>query len=199
MKTNVLIVEDEGLIALEIKSSLENLGHRVAGIVMNGDKALDAFSMPNLDLVLLDIHIKGTLSGIDLATVLKEKYHIPYIYLTASSDDYTLNKAKETLPYGYIVKPFNKFDLKVNIDIALHKFRSENNKKDLSKSYINETFQLQLSEREFDLLKAFVSGMSYKEAADALYISVNTVKSYQKRIYQLFDVSTKVELIKKIQ
>ncbi len=199
MKANVLIVEDEGLIAQEIKSSLENLGHRVAGIVMNGDKALDAFSIPNLDLVLLDIHIKGTLSGIDLATILREKYHIPYIYLTASSDDYTLNMAKETLPYGYIVKPFNQFDLKVNIDIALHKFRSENNKKDISKSYINKAFQLELSDREFDLLKAFVSGMSYKEAADALYISVNTVKSYQKRIYQLFDVSTKVELIKKIQ
>jgi len=199
MKINVLIVEDGGLIAQEIKTAVENLGHRVAGIVMNGDKALDAFSNPNLDLVLLDINIKGSLSGIDLATILKEKYRIPYIFLTAFSDDYTLNKAKETLPYGYIVKPFNQFDLKVNIDIALHKFKSENNKKDLSKRYINETFHLELSDREFDLLKAFVSGMSYKEAADSLYISVNTVKSYQKRIYQLFDVSTKVELIKKIQ
>lgn len=199
MNINVLIVEDGGLIAQEIKSGLENLGHRVAGIVMNGDQALDAFSNPNLDLVLLDINIKGSLSGIDLATILKEKYRIPYIFLTAFSDDYTLNKAKETLPYGYIVKPFNQFDLKVNIDIALHKFKSENNKKDLSKSYINETFQLELSDREFDLLKAFLSGMSYKEAANSLFISVNTVKSYQKRIYQLFDVSTKVELIKKIQ
>jgi len=199
MKINVLIVEDGGLIAQEIKAALENLGHRVAGIVMNGDKALDAFSNPNLDLILLDINIKGSLSGIDLAAVLKEKYRIPYIFLTAFSDDHTLNMAKETLPYGYIVKPFNEFDLKVNIDIALHKFKAENDKQDLSKSYINETFDLKLSDREFDLLKAFVSGMSYKEAADSLYISVNTVKSYQKRIYQMFDVRTKVELIKKIQ
>jgi len=199
MKINVLIVEDGGLIAQEIKAALENLGHGVAGIVMNGDKALDAFSNPNLDLVLLDINIKGSLSGIDLAAILKEKYRIPYIFLTAFSDDHTLNMAKETLPYGYIVKPFNEFDLKVNIDIALHKFKSENDKIDLSKRYINDTFHLELSDREFDLLKAFVSGMSYKEAADSLYISVNTVKSYQKRIYQMFDVRTKVELIKKIQ
>jgi CheY-like chemotaxis protein len=118
MKANILIVEDEALIAEDIRYNLEELGHHVFGIVMNGDRALDAISNPDIDLVLLDINIKGSYSGIDLAQIIKEKYHIPYIFLTASTDDYTLNKAKNTVPYGYIIKPFNALDLKVNIDIA---------------------------------------------------------------------------------
>lgn len=198
MKARILIVEDEALIAEDIKFNLEKLGHTVTGIVMNGDRALDAIANPNFDLVLLDINIKGSLSGIDLAKIIREKYHIPYIYLTASSDDYTLDRAKATLPYGYIVKPFNEFDLKVNIDVALHKFNSENQKSSLSRSYVSDHFNICLSDREFDLLKAFVTGLSYKEAAESLHISVNTVKSYQKRIYQLFEVNSKVELIKKL-
>lgn len=198
MKAKILIVEDEGLIAEDIKANLEKLGHTVVGIVMNGDRALDAIANPDIDLVLLDINIKGSLNGIDLATLIKEKYHMPFIYLTASSDDYTLEKAKATLPYGYIVKPFNEFDLKVNIDVALHKHNSENQKSSLSRSFISEHFNICLSDREFDLLKAFVTGLSYKEAAEKLHISVNTVKSYQKRIYQIFEVNSKVELIKKI-
>ncbi len=68
----------------------------------------------------------------------------------------------------------------------------------LSRSYVSDHFNILLSDREFDLLKAFVTGSSYKEAAETLHISVNTVKSYQKRIYQLFEVSSKVELIKKL-
>lgn len=198
MKAKILIVEDEVLIAEDIKYNLEELGHTVIGIVMNGDRALDTIANPNIDLVLLDINIKGSLSGIDLAQIIKEKYNVPYVFLTASTDDYTLNRAKNTLPYGYIVKPFNALDLKVNIDIALHKYSSEKEKQTLSRNYISDRFNIPLSDREFDLLKAFVTGLSYKEAADKLHISVNTVKSYQKRIYQLFDVSSKVELIKKI-
>lgn len=198
MKAKILIVEDEGLIAEDIKANLEKLGHTVVGIVMNGDRALDAIANPEIDLVLLDINIKGSLNGIDLAKLIKEKYRMPFIYLTASSDDHTLEKAKATLPYGYIVKPFNEFDLKVNIDVALHKYNSENQKSSLSRSFISEHFNICLSDREFDLLKAFVTGLSYKEAAEKLHISVNTVKSYQKRIYQIFEVNSKVELIKKI-
>lgn len=198
MKAKILIVEDEALIAEDIRYNLEELGHTVVGVVMNGDRALDAIANPNIDLVLLDINIKGSLSGIDLAQIIKEKYNVPYVFLTASTDDYTLNKAKNTLPYGYIVKPFNALDLKVNIDIALHKFNSENEKRTLSRNYVLDKFNIPLSDREFDLLKAFVTGLSYKEAAETLHISINTVKSYQKRIYQLFEVSSKVELIKKL-
>lgn len=198
MKATILIVEDEGLIAEDIKFNLEKLGHVVSGIVMNGDRALDAIANPDIDLVLLDINIKGSLSGIDLAEIIRTKYRLPFIFLTASTDDYTLDKAKATLPYGYIVKPFNELDLKVNVDFALHKFSSENEKRTLSRSYVSDHFNILLSDREFDLLKAFVTGSSYKEAAETLHISVNTVKSYQKRIYQLFEVSSKVELIKKL-
>jgi DNA-binding NarL/FixJ family response regulator len=165
---------------------------------MNGDKALDAIAHPDLDLVLLDINIKGSLSGIDLGDIIKNKYQLPFVYLTASSDDETLNRAKSTLPYGYIVKPFNSRDLKVNIDLALHKYQSETQKQTLSKAQVQERFSLQLSDREFGVLKAFLSGQSYKEAAEALCVSVNTIKMYQKRLYQLFAVNSKIELLKKL-
>jgi DNA-binding NarL/FixJ family response regulator len=198
MNARILIVEDEALIAQDIKYCLEELGHKVHNIVMNGDKALDAIAHPDLDLVLLDINIKGSLSGIDLGDIIKNKYHLPFVYLTASSDDDTLNKAKSTLPYGYIVKPFNSRDLKVNIDLALHKYQSETQKQTLTKAQIQERFDLQLSDREFGVLKAFLSGQSYKEAAEALCLSVNTIKMYQKRLYQLFEVNSKIELLKKL-
>jgi DNA-binding NarL/FixJ family response regulator len=198
MNARILIVEDEALIAQDIKYCLEELGHKVHNIVMNGDKALDAIAHPDLDLVLLDINIKGSLSGIDLGDIIKNKYQLPFVYLTASSDDETLNRAKSTLPYGYIVKPFNSRDLKVNIDLALHKYQSETQKQTLSKAQVQERFSLQLSDREFGVLKAFLSGQSYKEAAEALCVSVNTIKMYQKRLYQLFAVNSKIELLKKL-
>jgi len=198
MNARILIVEDEALIAQDIKYCLEELGHKVHNIVMNGDNALDAITHPDLDLVLLDINIKGSLSGIDLGDIIKNNYQLPFVYLTASSDDETLNMAKSTLPYGYIVKPFNSRDLKVNIDLALHKYQSETKKRTLSKAQIQERFNIKLSDREFGVMKAFLSGQSYKEAADALCISVNTIKSYQKRLYQLFEVNSKIELLKKL-
>jgi len=198
MNARILIVEDEALIAQDIKYCLEELGHKVHNIVMNGDKALDAIAHPDLDLVLLDINIKGSFSGIDLGDIIKNKYQLPFVYLTASSDDETLNKAKSTLPYGYIVKPFNSRDLKVNIDLALHKYQSETQKQTLTKAQIQERFSLKLSDREFGVLKAFLSGQSYKEAAEALCVSINTIKMYQKRLYQLFEVNSKIELLKKL-
>jgi DNA-binding NarL/FixJ family response regulator len=198
MNARILIVEDEVLIAQDIKYCLEELGHKVHNIVMNGDKALDAIAHPEVDLVLLDINIKGSLSGIDLGGIIKNKYQLPFVYLTASSDDETLDRAKSTLPYGYIVKPFNSRDLKVNIDLALHKHQSETQQKSLSRAGIQKRFKLLLSDREFAVLQAFVSGKSYKEAAEALCISVNTIKVYQKRLYQLFEVTSKIELLKKV-
>ncbi|WP_194776968.1 response regulator transcription factor [Pararhodonellum marinum] len=198
MKKRILIVEDEVMVAEEIKMSLEDLGHEVVGMVMNGDKALNALTMFNPDLALLDIHIKGSLNGIDLARLIRKNHLIPFVFLTAYSDVMTLDKAKDTLPYGYIVKPFNETDLKVSIELAIHKFQTERMETDFSQAYIKSNYGISLSEREYEILKSLREGLSYQEAADRLFISINTIKSYQKRLYQAFDVSTKAELIRKI-
>ena len=198
MRKRIVIVEDEALIAAEIKSFLKILDYDVAGHAMNGDKALDLFAKVEADLFLLDISIKGTLSGIDLAKIVREKYKLPFVFLTSFSDRLTLEKVKDTMPYGYILKPFNEHDLKVNIELALHKFDSENEKNQFSKAYVNKKNCIDLTEREFEILEAFKNGMTYKETAANLFISINTVKTYQKRLYQLFGVRSKYELLKKI-
>lgn len=194
----ILIVEDEVLIAEEIKYSLTSLGYSVVGHAMNGDKALDLFARQDADLVLLDINIKGSRNGIDLGGVLREKYDIPFVYLTSFSDENTLNQAMATMPYGYIVKPFNENDLKVNIQLAMNKHQREQQKQENSKEYLENKFGKEITSREYSVLKCFMAGNTYKEVAAHLDISINTVKSYQKRLYELFEVESKAELVRKL-
>ncbi|WP_194974178.1 response regulator transcription factor [Aquiflexum lacus] len=194
----ILIIEDEAIIAEEIKYIIESLGHEVIGIIMNGDKAINLLPSINADLILLDIQIKGSVSGIELAHLIRKKYHTPFVFLTAFSDAGTLEKVKETLPYGYIVKPFDETDIKVAIELALYKFSMETADIQFDKALVEKKFNITLSEREYGILKFFREGLSYQDVADKLFLSINTVKSYQKRLYQIFEVNSKVELIKKI-
>ena len=196
-KKHVLIIEDEALIAEEISSTLILLDYSVAGIIMNGDRALDAIAHLQPDLILLDIHIKGSLTGIDLAHIIRKKYALPFLFLTAFSDKDTLEKAKKTMPYGYILKPFNETTIKVNLEMALFKHNAERQRNLLTKNYIEKMYQTNLSEREYGVLESFVKGFTYKKTAEKFCISVNTVKSYQKRLYQIFEVDSKAALMQK--
>lgn len=198
MKLKIIIVEDEAIIAEDIKSTLKLLGYKVVGHAYNGDKALDLFANHPADLVLLDISIKGTLSGIDLAKVLNEKYQIPFIFLTSFSDKATLERVIETSPYGYILKPFNENDLKVNIELAMHKYYASNIEHIWSKEFVEHKNNIELSDREYSILTCFKEGLTYKETGEKLFISVNTVKTYQKKLFQKFGVKNKFELINKM-
>jgi len=199
MSVRIIIVEDEALIAAELKSTLQLMGHKVIGHSMNGDKALDLFAREDADLILLDICIKGTLTGIDLAKVIRKKYHVPFVFLTSFSDKVTLDLVKDTMPYGYIVKPFNENDLKVNIELALHKFSMENEALSFSKGSLESKLHVSFTDKEYDILLGFKDGLTYKEVGEKLFISVNTVKTYQKRLFQLLKVSSKFELLEKMR
>ena len=198
MAKKIIIIEDEALIAIEIESTLSLLGYQVVGKAMNGDKALDLFANNPCDLIMLDISIKGSLTGIDLAKVIRKKYDVPFIFLTSFSDKSTLDMVKETMPYGYIVKPFNEKDLLSTIELALHKFDSERSSSDKTKAQLESDYNLDLTNREYDIAIAFCEGLTYKEIAAKLFISVNTVKSYQKRIFQMLEVSSRHELVAKL-
>lgn len=193
MPARILIVEDEAIIAAEIAAILEDLGYTVAGQVRNGDKALDLLASLQPDLALLDITIKGSLSGIDLAKIIQKKYDFPYIFLTSHADIQTLNQAKETLPYGYIVKPFTENDLRSTIEIALFKFQSEQPGQFPSKDHLENQLQISLTDREYELYAHLFEGMSYKEIAEANFISVNTVKFYLKRLFEKLQVKSRHE------
>ena len=121
----ILIVEDEGIVILHIRKALENLGYTVAGIANYGDDAIVKATEIRPDLVLMDIVLKGVVDGIDAAEKIHAILNIPVIYLTAHADESTLQRAKVTEPFGYIVKPFRERDLQIAIEFALYKSRME--------------------------------------------------------------------------
>ena len=187
----ILIVEDEALIALEIEMALRQLGYRIAGKTGNGDRALDLLATTNPDLVLLDIHLRGGRSGIDLARLIRQKYDFPFVYLTAFSDPATLNSLRDTLPYGYIVKPFNESDLFTTIEIALDKFAAERTPRFPSREALNSVLPELLSEREYEVLELIDRGLPYRDIASQLYLSVNTVKHHQKSLFAKLNLGSR--------
>ncbi|MEL6939393.1 MAG: response regulator [Cyanobacteria bacterium J06598_1] len=122
---SVMIVEDESIISLDIKSSLINLGYSVAGVAASGNAALTKISNTNPDLILMDIQLKGEMTGIDIAETVRSDFQIPVIYLTANADSATFQQAKSTSPYSYLLKPFGEKELGIAIELALHKHQQE--------------------------------------------------------------------------
>lgn len=124
-RARILIVEDESIVALNIKNRLEGLGYAVVATTYSGEAAIQIVAQSHPDLVLMDIKLKGTIDGIEAAAQIRDCFQIPVVYLTAYSDDETLERAKLTEPYGYILKPFEARDLCTTIEISLYKHQME--------------------------------------------------------------------------
>jgi len=122
---HILIVEDEALVAEDIKIHLEDIGYIVSGIIASGEDALSLLEGSIPDLILMDIMLNGKLDGIDVAKVIKEKYQIPVVFLTAYTDKEKLGRAMKTEPYGYLLKPFDERELRTTISVSLYKAESE--------------------------------------------------------------------------
>ena len=118
----VLIVEDEMIISESVKQSLLKLNYNVVGIASRYIQALEMLESLEVDLVLIDINLNGLKSGIDLAKHIQDNYNIPFIYVTANRDSHTLEKAKNTRPSGYLVKPFSEENLYSAIEVASFNF-----------------------------------------------------------------------------
>jgi len=121
----VLVVEDEALIAEEIQDRLRRLRFEVVGIEDTGAGALRAVGLTRPDLVLMDIRLKGPMDGIEAAALIRREFNIPVVFLTAHADHATLERAKQTAPFGYVLKPFQERDLVVTIDMAVHRHALE--------------------------------------------------------------------------
>lgn len=153
-KTNVLVVEDESIVSKDIQQSLKKLGYNVVGAASTGEKAIDLAHAENPDIILMDIMLKGNITGIETSEKIKEDLNIPIIFLTAYADEATLSKAKVTEPYGYIIKPFKEIDLHTSIEMALYKHKKE-------KEVVKER----------DLLYSLVEG---KESKDFIFVKSNS-------------------------
>ena len=119
-RVNILVVEDELLLAEDIKLRLERMGYHVVAYVPSMQQALEKLKAhPEIDLALLDISLKGKLDGIDLAKVINTIYKIPFIFLTSHADRALVERAKEVRPYAYLLKPFNDREIAINVEMAL--------------------------------------------------------------------------------
>jgi DNA-binding LytR/AlgR family response regulator len=166
-KTNVLVVEDESIVSKDIQYSLKKLGYNVVGAAATGEKAVELAGELQPDIILMDIMLKGNITGIEASAEIKEKFHIPIIFLTAYADENTLAKAKVTEPYAYIIKPFKEIDLHTSIEMALYKHGKE----------------LEIL-KERDMLYSIVEN---KESADFIFVKSKSrlIKLNTKDIYYI--------------
>ncbi len=125
MAISVLVVEDESIVALDITRRLEKSGFTVTGTVGTGTDAISLAVRNPPDIVLMDIKIRGAIDGIETARQMQERMRVPVIFLTAYSDRQSIERAKQTSSFGYLLKPFHERELAIAIELALYKFSAE--------------------------------------------------------------------------
>jgi DNA-binding LytR/AlgR family response regulator len=164
--TNVLVVEDEKIVSKDIQLSLKKLGYNVVGTADTGEKAIEVAKETKPDIILMDIMLKGDINGIQASEAIRAEQDIPVVYLTAYTDQSTLEKAKQTEPHGYIIKPFKDVDIHTTIEMAIYKHSKE----------------LEVT-RERDMLYKLVEGG--KEEREHMFVKSNSrlVKLKLKDIY----------------
>lgn len=198
---NILIVEDEPLIAEDIAEALKRNDFAISAIVYTKEDALVELERNMTDVAILDINLNGKMDGIEIADTIATRYNIPFIFLTSYSDKQTLTSAKFTEPAGYIVKPFTEAGLYSSVEIALYNYAQKNKRNfpQLKLATINQHLTATVSEREFQLLSLIYEGYSNKQIAAELFISVNTVKKHINSIYLKLDVASHSSAIAKIR
>ena len=132
---SILIVEDERIVAEDLKETLKNFGYRVVAIAVSGEIAIDRVNELHPDLILMDIHLAGKMTGIEAAEEILSYHDIPLIFLTAFADKELVSRAKRAGPYGYILKPYDEQELRITIEIALYKHKLEKTLRESEERY----------------------------------------------------------------
>ena len=181
----ILVVEDEGIVAMDIKNRLMRLGYDVPSIALAGEEAVEKAAKICPDLVLMDIMLKGEMDGIEAARQIHERLDIPIVYLTAFSDEDTLQRAKITGPFGYIIKPFEDRELHVALDIALYKHKMERilreSEGELRKS--RDDLEIRVQERTAELAAANKDLMEEMAEREKVERALHESESRLKKIF----------------
>lgn len=171
--TKVLIVEDEALIADNLAAILHDLKYTVTDICSNAEEALKSVKNNPPDVCLLDVNIEGEVDGIDLAQMIKTRLNIPHIFITSFSDGTTIDRAKQTSPSAYIIKPYTEKEVEVNMKLVEHKSLNTPNTSTQTNTVEEDSFFIK---DKHELIRIKFDEISYCEAADN-YTIIYTSKS----------------------
>jgi len=194
----VLIVEDEVLIAQHIKEVLIQSNYSVLGIAHDSESALDCIHSRQPELIILNINIDGYKDGIEVAEIVKEKYDIPIVFLTALSDIKTLERAKKVNPAAYIVKPFKAKDLVSSIVIGMYNYDFRKKSKAMSIEKVNTITIQPISSKEYEVLLDIQDGLTNAQIAKKQFLSLSTIKFHCKNIYDKLEVKNRTSAIRKV-
>jgi DNA-binding NarL/FixJ family response regulator len=197
----ILIVEDEAIIAQNIAVYLNNSDFTVSGIAYDDEEAMFQLKQNTPDAAILDINLDCETDGITIAEYINKYLPIPFLFLTSHADKDTLERAKKTEPWGYIVKPFNEKTLQASLEIAISNFAQRSNQQIPSINFekINKHLINQVSEREFEVLQLIYEGKPNRQIAEGLYVSANTVKKHINNAYLKLDVNSRSTAIARLR
>ncbi len=202
-KTKILIVEDEVIIAMEIADRLGSMGYEVLRVVANGKDAINVALQEKPNLILMDIMIKGNMDGIETATKIRSISDIPVIYLTANADEATLQRAKVSDAFGYLIKPFEERELSTTIEMALYKHNMEGklraNEEQFRSLFENSSIGIYRMDLEGNILLAnpemlrildceSISNLGNKKAYEFMYGGFNSLKKLFENVQKYGNV-----------
>lgn len=189
----ILIIEDEFIIAKDIKTLLLKNNYGAIDIAKNEETASILFSQNDYDLIITDINLNSSKDGIDLITEFSALKKVPVVYLTAYSDPDIINRAEKTMPFAYILKPYNNNQLLTTINLAILNFNKH--KASIKEDNENTNKLNLLTEREKEVLITLSGGKTSKETAHVLNISPLTVEQHKKNVKKKLNLNTIGELI----
>ncbi|RFN57840.1 response regulator transcription factor [Marixanthomonas ophiurae] len=189
----ILLIEDEFIIAKDIKLLLEKDTSIHVKTARNYEEAYIHFKANNIDVIICDINLNEEKDGIDIMTEFKQLKTVPVVYLTAYDSHDILKRAKQTMPFAYLLKPFNEVQLKVTIDLAYLNYQKENDSIIENSDYTEQLEEL--TKREKEILVVIASGKTSKETGEYLNISSHTVEKHKKNIKKKLDLNTVGELV----
>lgn len=178
MKKRILVVEDEVIIADDLCNTLTKLGYETLEPALTYREAITRFDDEPVDMVILDINLGGKKTGIDVANYIRNSSNTPFIYLTSFSDSRTLELAKVTMPYAYLVKPFEPADVLTTLEIAFNNHaRYINNNADEDEAQATDFTSMEMA-----VLRNISDNMTTKKIAELMHVSESTIKNHRHNI-----------------
>lgn len=189
----ILLIEDELIIATDIQLSLQNNNFAEVLIAKDYLKAKQLFINNHIDLIITDVQLNDVKDGIEIISEFSELKNVPVVYLTAYSDPDTISRIEKTMPFAYLLKPYNINQLKSTINLAILNFRKQNDSIPEDEESTQKLGLLTLREKE--ILVILSTGKLSKEIAELLNISIYTVEQHKKNIKRKLGLTTVGELV----